>query len=82
MTNAYTRNQHFWEFGDLSLGSQTGTPSSGQHCSGYGTVDPPVKYSQSEGTLKFFITKSLFYGELSWNNLLEYWIKGGVIGNN
>ena len=28
VTKAYTRNQHFWEFGGLSLGSQTGIPAS------------------------------------------------------
>ena len=30
LTKAYTRNQHFWAFGGLSLGSQTSIPASKQ----------------------------------------------------
>ena len=65
VTKGYTRNQHFWEFGCLSLGSQTGIPASVQNSYGYGSTDPRVNYSQSQGPPKFFITKSLFHGELS-----------------
>ena len=35
LTEAYTRNQHFWVFGGLSSVSQTGIPAS--NSSGYGT---------------------------------------------
>ena len=72
VTKTYTRNQYFWEFGGLSLRSQTGIPTSVQNNSGYDSADPPVN-SQSLGAPKFFVTKSLFHGEFSWNNLLEYW---------
>ena len=72
MTKACTRNQQFWEFQGLSLGSQTSIPVWVQNSSGYGSADPPVNYSQSQGVPKFFIKEALFHGDLSWNNLLEY----------